>query len=184
MVEQFLIGGWATWACRTGWTAMPDTHLRGADAVHGGELEVGYNEPFERAWRRAEQVGRVVMLLVVIAGMAGLMGKGPFSHRTSATASGALAADREPITRYGTGTTVTLHLDTTKFAPDHDWTVHLNHAFVEPMGLQQITPMPLRQAAEGGGVALTFVLGPGERDAMVRLMLKPSGSLPGLVRST
>lgn len=122
---------------------MPDTHLRGADAVHDGELEVGFNEPFERSWRRAEQVGRVAMLLVVVAGVAGLMGKGPFSHRTSATADKALAVDREPVARYGTATMVTLHLDMAKLAPGHDWTVHLNGAFVEPMGLHEVAPVPL-----------------------------------------
>lgn len=155
---------------------MPDTQLRGADAVHDGELEVGFDEEFERSWRRVARVGRVAMLLVVVAGVTGLMGKGPFSHRTSATADKALAADREPVARYGTGTTVTLHLDMTKFAPGHDWAVHLNRAFVEPMGLQQITPTPLRQAAEGGGgLALLFAFAPDEPDAMIRLTLKPSG---------
>lgn len=154
---------------------MPDTHLRGADAVHHGELEVGFDEGFEHSWRRTQQVGRVAMLLVVAAGLAGLMGKGPFSHRTSATATGALAADREPVARYGTSTTVTLHLDTTKFAPGHDWAVHLNNAFVEPMGLQGALPAPLRQAADGGGLVLTFAFEPGEPEALIRLMLKPSG---------
>lgn len=154
---------------------MSDTRLRGADAVHDGELEVGFNEPFERSWRRAEQVGRVAMLLVVAAALTGLMGRGPFSHRSSAAADKALAADREPVARYGTDTAVTLHLDMTKFAPGHDWTVHLNHAFVEPMGLQRITPVPLRQMAEGGGLALTFAFEADEPDAMIRLMLKPSG---------
>lgn len=161
---------------------MPDTHLRGADAVHDGELEVGFNEQFERSWRRAEQVGHVAMLLVVMAAMAGLMGRGMFSHRTSSGADKALAVDREPVARYGTSTTVTLHLDMAKFALGHDWAVHLNQAFMEPMGLQQITPMPLRQAAEGGGLALAFAFEPGKPDALIRLGLKPSGV--GLVHLT
>ena len=153
---------------------MPDTHLRGADAIHGGELEVGFDERFERSWRRAQHVGWAAMLLVVAAGLAGLMGKGPFSHHTSVTADKALAADHEPVARYGTATTVTLHLDMAKFAPGRDWTVHLNSAWVEPMGLQQITPQPLRQAADGGGVALSFAFEPDEPDALIRLALKPS----------
>lgn len=36
----------------------------------------------------------------------------------------------------------------------------------------------MRQAAEGGGLALTFAFEPDEPDAMIRLMLKPSGVGP------
>ena len=157
---------------------MPDSHLRGADAVHDGELEVGFDEPFEHRWRYVEMAARVVLSAIVAAGAAGLLGRGPYSHRTTATADGALAVDREPIARYGTATMVTLHIDTTKFATDHPWTIHINSKFLEPMGLERIEPVPVHMAAEGGGLALTVQLDPDKTDALIRLMLKPTGIGP------
>ena len=153
---------------------MPDTHLRGADAIHGGEFEVGYDARFERAWLRVEQVGRVVLALVVAAGLAGLLGRGPYSHRRSETASGALAVDYEPLARYGTATMVTLHFDTTRFDPAHEWVIHLNNAFVEPMGLKEVMPTPSKQAADGAGLAVSVSLAPDRRDALVRFYLHPT----------
>jgi hypothetical protein len=153
---------------------MPDTHLRGADAIHGGELEVGYDASFERTWLRVVQVGRVVMALVIAAGLTGLLGRGPYSHRRSATASGAMTVDFEPLARYGTATMVTLHLDTKRFEPAHDWVVHINNAFVEPMGLKDVMPRPSKQAADGPGLALTVSLTPDTPDSLVRFYLHPT----------
>ena len=153
---------------------MPDTPLRGADAVHDGELEVGYNAGFEGSWRRVEQVGRVVLGLIVVAGAAGLFGRGPFSHRQATTASGALAADWEPVARYGTPTMVTIHLDTRRFDPAHQWVVHVNNVFVEPMGLQAILPQPAHQAVDGAGLAVTVGLDGARQDGLLRFMLKPT----------
>lgn len=48
--------------------------MQGADKVND-ELEVGFDEPFESRWSRAEQVGRVVMVLVAAAGLSGLLGR-------------------------------------------------------------------------------------------------------------
>jgi hypothetical protein len=115
-----------------------------------------------------------------VAGLAGLMGRGPFSHRTSATASGALAVDREPLVHYGTGTQVTLHIDPAKIGPDAagDWVVHLNKVFVEPMGAQRVTPQPIRAISDGAGLALTFQLNPADHDDLVRIMLNPTEAGP------
>jgi hypothetical protein len=155
---------------------MPDTQLRGADAINDGDLEVGFDERFERSWGRVESVGRIVMALVVAAGLAGLLGRGPFSHRTSATPSGALSVDREPLVHYGTGTQVTLHIDPARIAPDADglWIVHLNNVFVEPMGKQRVTPQPVDEAADGRGIALAFRLDPSKHDDLIRIMLQPT----------
>ena len=150
---------------------MPDTPLRGADTVND-ELEVGYDAGFERWWVRAEIAGRVVMAGVVAAGLAGLLGRGPFSHRTTATASGAIGVDYEPVARYGTETQVTLHVDTSRLPPG-PMTVHLTTVLVEPMGLHEILPQPAAEQPEHDGVAVT-IPHDGEQDSYVRLFLKPS----------
>jgi hypothetical protein len=150
-----------------------DLPLRGADPV-GGELEVGFNRSFEKRWYHAELVGRLVMLLVVAAGLAGLLGRGPWSHHSATTADRALRADFEPMARYGTTTQVTLRLPAPPpGAAEDEITVQLPSSVVEPMGLQTVLPQPSRQQARPEGLALTFAVAAGAENTLVRLMLKP-----------
>jgi len=162
---------------------MPDIPLRGADPVND-EFEVGYDAFFERSWLRAAIIGRVLLAIVMLAGLAGLLGRGPFSHRTVADPSGTIKVDYEPIARYGTATQVTLHLDMRRLAEAPDVTVRLSSVFVEPMGFHQVLPQPMREAPDGGGLALTFPADRLQDDAMVRLMLTPDtvGAVQLLVR--
>ena len=146
--------------------------MQGADRVNE-ELEVGFNEPFEKRWLRAEQVGRVVMTLFVAAGLTGLMGRGPYSHRTNRNADQALAIDFEPVARSQTGTQLTFHLSNATQEP----TVKLfvGGTVVEPMGLQRVLPEPVKTETMSDGLLFTVAVPPGTQDARVRLMLQPVG---------
>lgn len=72
--------------------------MQGADRVNG-ELEVGFDQTFERRWRWVERGGYVFLGLFVAAGLAGLFGHGPYNHRTRTTPELGLTVDFEPITR-------------------------------------------------------------------------------------
>ena len=145
--------------------------LRGADPIND-ELEVGFNQPFEKRWLRAEQVGRVVMVLFTAAGLAGLLGRGPYSHHTEKSAQSALAVDFEPIARANANTQVTFHLDNPTEQPTVDLFVSSN--VVEPMGLERIVPNPLQSKVVKGGIILTMGVPSGTIDAQLRLILMPS----------
>ena len=142
--------------------------MQGADRIND-ELEVGYDEGFETKWLRAEQVGRVVMVLGVGAG---LLGRGPFSHRTEQTADSALTVDFEPVARSQAPTQVTLHLDNPTDAPTLDLFIGTNS--VEPMGLQRIMPQPATTKAVTDGLVLTLAIPPGSTNTEIRLMMQPS----------
>ena len=154
--------------------------MQGADLVND-ELEVGFDETFERRWHHAEQIGRVVMVLFVIAGLGGFLGVGPYSHRTAKAPDASLAVDFEPVARSQNGTQVTLHFDNLTTAPTQ--TLFVGTRIVEPMGLRQIEPQPVGTQALKDGLLMTFDAAPGTRGAIVRLMLQPSGII-GLQRLT
>ena len=153
--------------------------LQGADRVND-EFEVGYDERFERRWVWAERGGRLVMLLFVAAGLAGLLGRGPFSHRSSTVPGAALAVDYEPVTRVQTDTQITLHIRNDTILPTVQ--VFVSTQLVEPMGLQRILPQPSAEQARGDGMNLTFAMPPGTQDGHVRLIVQPAGV--GQVRQT
>jgi hypothetical protein len=145
--------------------------MQGADRVNE-ELEVGFDQRFERQWRRAEQAGRWVMVLFVVAGLAGFLGRGPFSHRTAASPGTGIAVDFEPIARAQAATQVTFKLDNT--SPEDTVDLFVGTNVVEPMGLQKVEPQPVRTQVVDGGMVMTIGMPPGTKDAKVRLMLEPT----------
>jgi len=150
-----------------------DTPLRGAAPINN-EFEVGYDEAFEKVWLRIALAGRVILGLVVAAGLAGLLGRGPFSHHTSSAPDGAIKVDYEPVARFGTATQVTIHLDMRRFSAAPNITLHLSSTFVEPMGFHQALPQPLQEGAEGGGLTMTYPVRPTAGDILLRFVLSPT----------
>jgi hypothetical protein len=145
--------------------------------VVNNEVQVGYDRSFETRWRHAELVGRVVMLLVVAAAMLGLLGRGPYSHHSMTSPGKGLVVDFEPVARSGTSTQVTLHLYPSSC--DRDASVWINGHFVEPFGLSDFAPRPVRSEPRPDGMVLHFPLLKGEcRDTMIRLFAKPTGTGP------
>ena len=154
--------------------------LRGADPVNG-ELEVGFDQAFERRWLFAERLGRIIMLLIVGVAIAGLLGRGPYSHESEKNSDGSLTVDFEPVARSQTGTQVSFHIDNPTASPTLD--LFIGSTAVEPMGLQRILPQPLNTQAVEGGLKLTIAIPPGAHDAVVRLMLAPLGMGPNELRA-
>ncbi len=151
----------------------------GADRVND-ELEVGFDQRFERGWAWVERIGRIVMVCFVAAALAGLFGRGPFSHRTTTVAGTGLAVDYEPVARVQTGTQVTVHLLNDHRSPTVDMFVSTH--LVEPMGLQSILPQPIAERPDGNGMVLTFAMPPERVDNAIRLTLQPAGI--GLITET
>ena len=150
--------------------------LRGASVVND-ELEVGFDETFEIGWARLEAWGRVGMSVLVVAGLAGALGGGPLDHARTGGA-GVGAVDYEPIARWSTGTMVTLHLPPA--VEDTTMVVTLSSDFVEPFGLQEISPQPVSERSEKGNLQLTMAVRGGGVDNLVRIRGKPAqiGSVP------
>ncbi len=158
---------------------MPDTHSDnartiGAEPVND-ELEVGYNPAFEAGWHRNEIAGRVVLVIFVIAGLAGLLGSGPFSHRRITFPAGRLAAiDFEPIARMDTPTQVTFHMRAQKDQTNADPVrLLLSSNTVEPFGLQRSHPTSDQQLASGGDVMMTIPVA-SNRSNLIRIIGKPT----------
>jgi len=66
-----------------------------------GDLEIHQDLPFERRNWRAQRIGWAVIGLFVLAGLAGLFGRGPLASATRTSQRGALRVDYERFTRHG-----------------------------------------------------------------------------------
>lgn len=149
--------------------------MQGADRVND-ELEVGFDQKFERKWLWGQRVGRIVMVLFTVAGLAGLMGRGPYSHRTVAAEGTGLKVDFEPVARSQTTTQVTLHVSNPTTSPTEELFIGSNT--VEPMGLTRMIPDPVLTKILPNGLMMTVAVPPGTQDAEFRLMLTPVGIGP------
>ncbi len=146
--------------------------MRGADTVND-EFEVGFNQTFESHWYRAEQVGRVIMVLFVLAAGLGLMGRGPFSHASVQSTGGALAVDYEPVARHGTTTTISVHIRKPQDA-GHTIELRVNQQIIEPMGFQRAIPLANSSSVSDGGMRLTFNEPANQSDVLVRFEVMPN----------
>lgn len=137
------------------------------------EIKAGFYPNFESSWRKAELVGRAVMLLAVCATLAGLLGGGPVSIWTRHAKAGALEVEYAPVVRFGTPTGLTL-LATP--APGQDRVaVTLPTSIVEKYGLQTVFPQPLEWGAGMAGIRMVFAVLPGAPAVMIQVGGMPSG---------
>jgi hypothetical protein len=72
------------------------------------EIENGFYPGFENGWRRAEVIGRCLMVIFIIGCVAGLLGPGLFSERHVQNHDASLAADYDAVVRAGAPTTIKL----------------------------------------------------------------------------
>ena len=152
--------------------------VRGADRVND-ELEVGYDESFEQRWNVAQNVGLVVMILFLLVCVSGLLGRGPFSHRTASAPDGSLHVDYEPAAREGTPTQVTLRLPNPGETPAQV-NVFVSGNIAEPMGLSRTVPDAVSTMVGTRGMVLRFVVAPLQADAKIRLDTMPASA--GVIR--
>jgi hypothetical protein len=145
---------------------------QGADPVND-DVEVGFDARFEHSWSIAERVGRIFMVLFVLAAGAGLLGRGPFSHRTASAPFSGMAVDYEPVARVNTSTQITFHINND--TPLDTVDVFVSTQLVEPMGLERILPQPIAEHIAGDGLRLTFAMPHGTHDGHVRLVVEPGG---------
>ena len=146
--------------------------MSGIETVND-EFEVGFNQEFESRWYRAEQVGRVVMVLYTVAAALGFLGRGPFSHSSTASASSAMIVDYEPIARHGTGTTITVHIK--KPEPvQRPIELQVNQRIIEPMGYQHTVPSANSSSVSDDGMRLTFNEAANQSNVLVRFQVAPN----------
>lgn len=143
------------------------------------QIKAGFYPGFERAWRRAEIAGRFVMLAVVAATVAGLLGGGPVNFWTRTVVAGSVQVEYSPVVRFGTPAGLTVHVAADQ-AQDRV-AVSFPAAIVKRYALQTVFPQPLQWTANGAGdVRMVFSVTPGAHEAVVQVGGMPAGG--GLMR--
>jgi len=113
-------------------------------------IETGFDESFERKWIRFEHIVWVVMLAVVIAGLAGAMGRGPLARAQAAVPP--IEVEYERVVRYQTPTEIIV-----RFTGETGiQRLFVSRPLLDRLQLQSIVPQPTAAEPRADGAVLLF----------------------------
>ena len=144
-----------------------------------GGLEIDDDPAFaERSWRW-QRVGWVVVLAVLIAALAGLLGAGPLGHR-NARVPGQLRVEYQRFARYEAPQTLTVRIEPAATRAD-EVRLWLDRHYLEGTRLEAVTPSPIRVEAAADRLVYVFALSqPGEPATIVfRMQSEQIGRIAG-----
>ena len=142
-----------------------------------GKIAVGEDMEFQRRWWRLEKIVWSFFVLILIADLSGILGRGPLANADAQTADGTLRVKYERVLRENTSSIMTI-LPQASTVQNGKFQLFLSDSVLKQFGAQRIIPQPETSTVGGGGVTYTF---PASGDPMtIQIELKPSfiGSHP------
>lgn len=119
------------------------------------EIAVGSDLKFQYRWWRFERTVWIFFLIIVLADIAGVFGRGPFAKAHDRTPDGTLDLQYERVERFHTPSMMSI-----KFGPDaiHDGKIQLwvSESVVKQLGNQRIIPQPESSIVGANGILYTF----------------------------
>jgi hypothetical protein len=135
-------------------------------------VEAALAVPFEWRWARFARVIYLLETLVLLAGLAGLLGRGPLSGATAGSRGGPLWVEYEQRARLRTPTKLTIHLGGAVLQGP-DAIVLLTDPVRGRVPVSRIMPQPSGEALVSGGRLYAFrVAAPGD-SASIDVVLEP-----------
>lgn len=134
-----------------------------------GDIAVGEDLEFQRKWWRFERAIWYLFLLVLVADMLGLFGRGWLSKSAKRTSDGTLTLHYEWVERNSTPSVMTLDFGA---AAIHDGRVqvYVSNTVVNSLGAERIAPQPESSALGEGGITYTFPITTGKMSMQIALM--------------
>jgi hypothetical protein len=130
----------------------------------------------ERMWR-LRRVGRLGMLLFILLGVAGLMGRGPLSRAEVRDARG-LRIVHERFARVEAPQTIRAQIPA---PPAGAYQLAVSRDFLDRVRIESVVPEPVLAEARADRVIYGFARGPGPDPAVVTFHFTPNSA--GLVRA-
>lgn len=126
-----------------------------------GDVEVGSDLVFEQRWWGIQKTAWGTMVLLVLAGLAGVFGRGPLSKATAqAQGEGApLRIQYERFPRFKTPTALEVYVDQPAIASCQA-RVRLSGQMMNALRIQRVIPEPISTEPLPDGAIFTFQMSP------------------------
>lgn len=142
------------------------------------DIEAGCDPDFECRWWRIQRILWGILVLLLLAGVAGLLGHGPLSEATAHPRGSQLQVRYDRLARRETPSSLRLRLEkgalTSGFVR-----IHVNRALLDHMQLKQIVPTPLEAEPLADGARFLFRTDPTRDSAVIIFVENPAS--PGFV---
>lgn len=136
-----------------------------------GDVAVGEDLEFQRKWWRFEKIIWTFFVVVLIADLSGLLGRGPLANADRQTGDGVLRVKYERVQRENTSSIMTI-LPQESAMHDGKLRLFVSNSILDKFGAQRVIPQPETSSVGDGGVTYTFAAQ--GMPMTVQLELKPS----------
>jgi hypothetical protein len=128
-----------------------------SDLKRIGDLEINQDMDFQRRCWKVQRIGWTIMVLLILGGLFGLFGRGPFSRTLTSDPSIPLSLEYERFGRYQSRLTLSLHVSP---GASEDGKVRLwfSQDFLSRVQIQGITPHPDGTELSSSGTTYIFTL--------------------------
>jgi hypothetical protein len=124
----------------------------------------------QRDWR-VQRVAWALLALIVLAGLAGLLGPGPLS-KTEARSGDALEVEYERFVRHGSHAELQVKIGIPRPNPG-TVQVAISREYLSAMNLQQVIPLPARVRSAGRSLLYAFESAPGKALVQATFVIEP-----------
>ncbi len=136
-----------------------------------GNVAVGEDLDFQRAWWKFERAIWIFFLLILIADLLGLFGRGWLAKAQRTDGGHTVTLDYERIARASTPSIMTFHFQPAAVRNGRIQ-LYVSEDLIRPLGAQRISPEPKDSAMGDDGVTYTFPVT--ETPATAEIQLEPS----------
>ena len=151
---------------------QPDQKPVGDDVPRVDDaVAVGENLDFQRQWWRFEKVIWIFFTLILVADLAGLLGRGPLANAERQTGDGSLRVKYERVLRENTSSIITI-LPVVTAIHNGTFQLFVSDSLIRELGAQRIIPQPQTSVLGNGGVTYSFPAS--SPPITVQFELKPS----------
>jgi hypothetical protein len=143
-------------------------------------LELERRERFNRAEWTIQRIGWAAGALLIGAGLAGLVGAGPFSSREAVAPDGAVRVEYDRFLHYHAPTTLSVTIDAAQVNSQRI-RLRLSQEYLDSVEVHRIQPEPALSSVGQEGVLLTFERESGAKEAKITLHVEHQnlGSVSG-----
>ena len=136
-----------------------------------GSLEIDQDLEFERRQWTVQRVGWVVFLLILIAGLLGLLGGGPLGHADAS--ADPLTVGYERFVRKRAPTEIEVQI-APGAASGGEVGVWIERAYLEKFNIEQVIPEPAEMEAAADRIIFHFTVADAEQPSQIVFDLQPS----------
>jgi hypothetical protein len=140
-----------------------------------GVLDVGEDIDFERRWWRMERAIRVVQGLLLVVGLAGILGRGPLNEADAQSERQGLRVHYERVARFRTPTVLDITIKRPALT-DSTARIWVSQRYLDAVPVSRTLPQPREVMLVADGQVYVFPVAPAADSAQLRFYLEP-GSL-------